>query len=249
MPTFPNVPLVPGVPPVPRPPGFIPSTLSLLVNDTISAALSSIYALQWGIFKNGIPIIVPLSSNILNASSFAGAAIGGLNTIAGITGISGLAGIGGITGVRSIVSLDFKQDWTVSSYPVEQGGFQSYNKVQTPFEARVRIASGTSLFDRTNLLNVIAQLATSLDTYDIVTPDHMYKSANIHHYDYQRTATSGAGLIVVDLWLTQIVQTSTSTFANTQTPSGADPLSGGQQQAKDLPSSWPASLQPPLLVN
>jgi hypothetical protein len=121
--------------------------------------------------------------------------------------------------------------------------------VQTPFEARVRIASGTSKTDRTNLLTVVDQLHQSLDTYDVVTPEITYQSANIHHYDYQRTATNGAGLIVVDLWLTQIVQTSTSKFANTQTPSGADPLSGGQQQAKDLPPSWPSNLKPPLLMN
>jgi hypothetical protein len=190
VPVFPNVPLVPGVPPVPRPPGFIPSVLSLLINDTVSSILTGLYALRWGIFQNGLPVIVP----------------------------------------RSIVSLDFKQDWTVSSYPVEQGGFQSYNKVQTPFEARVRMASDTATADRTELLVNVAAIAASLDTYDIVTPEVIYQSANIHHYDYQRTATNGAGLIVVDLWLTQIVQTSTSTFANTQTPSGANPIAGGNVQ-------------------
>jgi hypothetical protein len=230
VPSFPNVPFVPGVPPVARPPGFVPSVLSLLVNDTVSAVLTGLYALQWGIFKNGIPILVPLGSNILNASTAVGGVVSNLTTLGRLTGTSGLIGLGGVTGARSIISLDFKKDATVSSYPVEQGGFQSYNKVQTPFEARVRIASGPSKTDRSNLLTTVEALYQSLDTYDVATPEANYSSANVHHYDYQRTATNGAGLIVVDLWLTQIVQTSTSTFANTQTPSGANPIAGGNVQ-------------------
>lgn len=192
MPVFPNVPLAPGVPAIPRPPGIVPSTLSLLANDLIAGFLSSIYASRWGIFKNGLPVIVP----------------------------------------NSIVSLDYKRDWTLSSYPVEEGGFQSYNKVETPFETRVRISSGTSAADRTDLLTQVDNIAGTLDLYDVVTPEFVHQSVNIHHYDYQRTATNGAGLIVIDLWLTEIRVTSTTSFINTKQPSGANPVSGGQVQAQ-----------------
>jgi hypothetical protein len=175
--------------------------LSLLVNDTVQTFLSALYALRWGIFKGGLPVIVP----------------------------------------QSIVSLDFKQDWTILSYPVEQGGFQSYNKVQTPFEARVRMTSGAAEAERIDLLTTVAEIAGSLDLYDVVTPEFVYQSANIHHYDYQRTANAGAGMIVIDLWLTEVVVVSTTSFSNVQNPSSADPVSGGQVQPQTPPLSFPLS--------
>jgi hypothetical protein len=227
---FPNVPFVPGVPAVPRPPGFVQSSLSLLVNDTIQSFLTNIYALQWGIWKDGNPIIIP----------------------------------------NSIISLDFKKDYTISSYPVEGGfntggttaaGFQSYDKVQTPFEARVRMSfssgislgpflpsisgiPGTGAAGRAAFLNTLEAIAGDLNLYDVVTPEKTYESANIHHYDYQRTAVNGAGMIVVDVWLTQVVQVSTTVFSNTQNPGSADPISGGQVEAKPPGSNLPT---PPLL--
>ena len=49
---------------------------------------------------------------------------------------------------NSIVDFDFKQDWPISDYQVEDGGFQSYDKVQLPFDVRVRVSSGGSEFER-----------------------------------------------------------------------------------------------------
>src|SRR4029077_12452994 len=80
--------------------------------------------------------------------------------------------------------------------------------------------------------------------YDVVTPEKTYESANIHHYDYQRTAVNGAGMIVVDVWLTQVVQVSTTVFSNTQNPSSQDPISGGQVEAKPPGANLP---MPPLM--
>ena len=200
MPIFPNVPLAPGVPAVPRVPGIIPATISLLVNDLISGFLSSLYASRWGIFQNGLPVIVP----------------------------------------QSIISLDFKQDWSLSSYPQEQGAFQTYDKVVTPFETRVRMTSGTSMAERTDLLSSVAAIAGNLELYDVATPEFIHQSVNIHHWDYQRTATNGAGLIIIDLWLTQINVSATSSFSNTQQPGGANPTSGGQVQTQTPPSNFQA---------
>ena len=42
------------------------------------------------------------------------------------------------------MSFGYKQDWKISTYPVEQGSFQSYDKVQLPFEVRMRVAGSVS---------------------------------------------------------------------------------------------------------
>jgi len=131
----------------------------------------------------------------------------------------------------SIVSFDFKNEWRISEYPQEQGAFQSYNKVATPFDARITMTKGGSQNDRENFLKTIESISASIDLYNVVTPERTYNSANIQHYDYRRTATNGAGLIVVDLWLLQIRQTAQATFSNTSQAGDKGTVNTGTVQA------------------
>ena len=132
----------------------------------------------------------------------------------------------------SVVSFEYKQEWTVSSFPLEQGAFQSYDKVNTPFDVRVRYATGGSDADRQAFLDSIDAVAGSLQLFDVVTPNAVYTSVNITHWDYRRTATNGVGLLVVDIWCIEVRVTATTQFSNTQQPSGADAKSSGIVQPK-----------------
>jgi hypothetical protein len=130
----------------------------------------------------------------------------------------------------SVVSLDYKQEWSISNYPVEQGAFESYDKVQTPFEARVRFSAGGSQANRQALLDSIAAIAGDLNLYDVVTPEAIYQSVNVQHYDYSRQAQRGLGLMVVDVMVVQVRVSQPTAFSNTQQPNGANPQSAGQVQ-------------------
>lgn len=132
---------------------------------------------------------------------------------------------------NSVVSLDYRQTWTVSTYPVEQGAFESYDKVQTPFDVRIRFTSGGSAADRQALLESIASVAGSLELFDVVTPDAIYLSVNVTHYDYKRAAANGVGLLIVDVWCLQVRVTASASFSNTQAPSGAGQVNDGQVSA------------------
>jgi hypothetical protein len=44
-----------------------------------------------------------------------------------------------------VVGFEFRNDWTISDYPVEGGIFESYDKVFLPYLAKVRFASGSSV--------------------------------------------------------------------------------------------------------
>ena len=57
--------------------------------------------------------------------------------------------------VASTIEFDFDQEWTIADYPQEQGAFQSYDKVQLPFECRVRLACGGPSSQRQAFLNSI----------------------------------------------------------------------------------------------
>jgi hypothetical protein len=160
----------------------------------------------------------------------------------------------------SVVALEYKQDWDLLDYPIEGGAFETYNKVLTPFEVRVRFASGGSWNNRGALLSDIAYLAQTFDLYDVVTPEVTLSNCNIEHWDYKRSSDSGVGLIVVFVHLRQIRVTVNPEFSHTEAPSGADAVFAGSvqtsvatnQQMSDIFSqfndakapSLPGSVQP-----
>ena len=141
----------------------------------------------------------------------------------------------------NVVSIDYKQDWTVSDYPLEQGLFESYDKVQLPFECRVRFSCGGDSTRRQQFLDSIAAISGTLDLYSVVTPEEIYSSVNITHYDYRRTAMNGVGLIVVDVWAIQIRITATASFQNVQNPTSASPQNNGMAQTQTPSAAVAAS--------
>jgi hypothetical protein len=131
----------------------------------------------------------------------------------------------------SVVAFDYKNEWRIADYPQEAGAFASYNKVSTPFDVRVRLTKGGSEAERASFLNAIEAASKSLNLYDVVTPEKVYSSTNIEHYDYRRTNLNGVGLLTVDIWLLEIRVSGTSQFVAAATPSGASPVAVGTVQA------------------
>lgn len=130
---------------------------------------------------------------------------------------------------ESVISFDFVQDYSLLDYPVEDGGFETYNKVKIPFEVKLRFSTGGSVIDRSGLLGTLDGIAGSLELYDAITPEEQYLSVNVEHYDYRRR-NENAGRLEVDVHLRQIRVTATEAFSNTAAPSGADPKNLGALQ-------------------
>src|SRR5215469_5882183 len=120
-----------NVPGVPSLPSYLPGALSLLSSDLSPAsfiASAGQALLQWGIFRNGQPVVVPitgLTSGLQDFSIVNGIATNVIGNVLGLPTIFPVA--------ASFVDVEYKQDWPISDYPVEQGGFQSYDKVRLPF--------------------------------------------------------------------------------------------------------------------
>src|SRR4051812_4109671 len=55
----------------------------------------------------------------------------------------------------SFVEMEFRKDARISDYPTEQGGFESYDKVQQPYDSRVRFAVWSSAARRIEFLQAI----------------------------------------------------------------------------------------------
>jgi hypothetical protein len=131
----------------------------------------------------------------------------------------------------SVHSVDYRHEYTIADYPIEKGGFESYNKVAHPYDARVRfiisdgsqggllggalggiettIASFTGgkspgMAARTALLSALEDAIYSLDLYYVITPEYTYPSANLTHMEYRREMRGGVSLIAVDVSLQEV---------------------------------------------
>lgn len=122
---------------------------------------------------------------------------------------------------ESVVSFDFRKGASISNFPIENGGFESYNKVQRPFDVRIRFATGDTPAARQALLESAAAAVRSLDLMDAVTPEAVYPNVNPVHYDYRRSAVNGATLLQVDIFCEEVRVRASSTFTTSTSTTGS----------------------------
>ncbi|MGN6774999.1 hypothetical protein [Rhizobium sp.] len=130
----------------------------------------------------------------------------------------------------NVVRFDYRQQWAISDFPVEKGAFQSYDKVQIPFDARFQFSAGGSDANKQAFIASIQAVAGDLNLYDVVTPDAIYPSVNITHWSYSQSANNGVGLIVVDIWTLEVRETVNDMQSATQSPTSASQVNGGTVQ-------------------
>lgn len=144
----------------------------------------------------------------------------------------------------TFLGIRFRDGGRISSFPVEQGTFSSFNKVETPYDASIRLAHSGDMASRNVMLAVLERIAGSTDLYSVVTPEIVYASANLVNYAYTRDTRNGSSMLIVELQLEEVRQTAVAQFTETEAPSGADPQSNGQVQ------SFPLGTEPgePLIL-
>lgn len=145
----------------------------------------------------------------------------------------------------SFVDFEYREEHKIPNYPIEQGSFQSYNKVALPFDARVTVTCAGKLGGMTKqaFLAAIEKLLASLDLVTIVTPDGNYPNCNLVHADYRREARQGATMIIAQLWF-QEVRVAQQPSAPTAQPSGAANSSFGQLSPTKTPTGNFGQLNP-----
>lgn len=154
------------------------------------------------------------------------------------------SGAPALVGVDSTVSVDVRRDYSLLDYPVEEGGFETYNKVIRPREIRVAIAvsgagsllssigsglvtlitgNSPSVAARGRTLDALHGLANSLTLVDVRTPEGPYPGYTIEHYDYRREAREGISVIKIDVWLREVRFAAKNAFSTAPTPPTAAP--------------------------
>lgn len=201
---FPVVPNAPGVPPVARLPGAaIPASPVLLIADAASVvqSVASLFGTSWGVFdSNGNQVVGQGVNSILNV----------------VTGL----------GTGNVLDLDFHASWAISESPVEQGAFQSYNKVQRPYDVSLTVTAGGSNANRSLLLNQVIALMPSTDLFTVGMPEQSIASVNPINYAFSRRADRGLGLLIITIFFKQIRPAGNPQFSTTGTPASTAAAAG-----------------------
>ena len=184
---FPNVPKLPGVPAIPRSAKFPPAARVAL--GLLQGVLWRSFQVQtrWGIWDSkGKPLGDP--------RRFQGLAGDLLNTLGGTTMSTG--------------ALDYSKETKVADFPVERGGFASYNKVETAAAPVVTLCFQGSEGERKTFLDAIDAACKSTDLYSVVTPERDYQGYTVERYNYARHNAKGATLLIVEITLKEVRQVS-----------------------------------------
>ncbi|MCJ2087139.1 hypothetical protein MKK88_14255 [Methylobacterium sp. E-005] len=196
--------------------------------------------------------------NVLFAPGFAdGIALATADDPAALSFFSGVIApqwglyLGGapVVSADTIIAFDGKQEFVIADYLLERGAFESYNKVQIPFDVRLVFVAGGSEANRAALLASVTAIAGDCNVYDAVMPEKVFQNVNIIHYDFRRTAQNGVGLLSVALWCQEVRQASATYpsasggVGDTAAPSGASPVDGGTVQATDATAAQVAMVQ------
>ena len=129
----------------------------------------------------------------------------------------------------AFLSVMYHNESNLPMFALEQGAFDTYNKVSTPYDITVRVAKGNQLgfgADKmSDFLKAIEKILADVQLYSIITPDYTYINANLKGFDYKREMNNGAGIIVADLHFVEIMQAKTTKSTATATTVLPDKLS------------------------
>lgn len=134
----------------------------------------------------------------------------------------------------TFLGIRFRDGSRISSFPVEQGTFSSFNKVDTPYDAALQFAHSGDMASRAALLDKLKELKSSVGLFSVVTPEKSYPFANVVAYAYERSPRTGPSQLIVELYVEEVRQTAVADFGTTAEPDGANEQSNGQVQTFPL---------------
>lgn len=138
------------------------------------------------------------------------------------------------------LAVIYKQEFAVADYPIEEGGFESYDKVQIPYDVRIRLLAGGSDAAISALEQSAQAVAGSInDDYQVVTPTRVYSNATCSHQDSQRVEKQGTNMVMIEMWFLEIRTTAQQSggSASTASPDSTPSVDAGDVQSNPITAS------------
>lgn len=169
----------------------------------------------------------------------------------------------------TVAGFEYKGEQRISTYPLEQGAFSSFNKVAVPFDIRMDLSVGGQNFfqsaaealdnylnsllgtafgqpmTREDFLDALQTMLESTDSFDIVTPEKTYENCNLVHYDYSKKANKGAVMINASLWFEEVRETASALYSSSGAPNvdSNSPSASASLNAGSVTGSVPNAIQ------
>lgn len=137
----------------------------------------------------------------------------------------------------TIAVVNYQQDHRISDFPIEEGGFTTYNKVRVPQVFQVRMVKGGTKQERTDFIKAYKEIENDTNLYSVVTPEYIFPNVNIMSGQINRTMESGAGIIILDLTLQEIRLAAAGTYSATKVPAGSSMVNNGPTQTTTAPTT------------
>lgn len=136
----------------------------------------------------------------------------------------------------SFVVVEVGAEASVSTAPVEKGGYTSFNKIQRPPELHVTFTvegwtafsgdvpnlTNFSTTSRSEVLKTLEMMRTTAGLYDIETPDRTWTSCDLVKYDYRIRRNNGPTLLTVNAIFQPVMQTGEVSVGGTDSQSPTD---------------------------
>lgn len=135
----------------------------------------------------------------------------------------------------SIEAIDIMGEATIADYPLEGGGFESYNKVQAPFRVDLAMTKTGTKAEKLAFLELLDSLVTSTELVDAVVPERSYMNATVVRYDVIRNAETGPQAMRVTVSLQEVRLRAQVRFLNEKSPNASTTESGGSVQTRTPP--------------
>ena len=139
----------------------------------------------------------------------------------------------------TFVSVKLDAKTKVSSFPVEDGSFASYNKASAPYRARVEIAVSDIADRRHQLIVDLDREKNSVRLFNITTQDATYLNYTLEGYSVAFTRPSGWGIVTATLEFVEVREV-TPAYGNARAGAGGTksggvvPISAEEAEAGSL---------------
>lgn len=147
----------------------------------------------------------------------------------------------------SVLTFGNRNEYAVMDFPVQSGGFSSYNKVANPYDITLRLMKSGSKAERAIFLRTLDLIISSLELYTILTPERSYVGVNMLRYDVVRDGAKDAfALTGVDVYFREIRQVdsqyttteaATANTSNARLASATPSVNSGVAKVQDASSA------------
>ncbi len=129
----------------------------------------------------------------------------------------------------SFVAIEYREEHKIPNYPIEQGSFQSYNKVALPYDIKLTVScGGNGAMTIPQFLTAIDSMLQNLTIVSITAPPDSFPLTSLVHVDYRRESRQGVTLILAQLWFQELRIPPDLAGPPAAAASGAEAISNGQ---------------------